>query len=327
MNDPANPSAQTLASRARFHKMAWAYLVYLLFVILFGAVVRISGSGAGCGQNWPSCHGEMLMIPDNIHTAIEYAHRQTSGLALPFSLVLAFFAFKRFDKGHLVRRGMVFSILFLLVEAGIGARLVLLNLVGLNDSWPRAYWMTAHLSSTYVLTAVTGLIVWASGRSEASETPTRQRKVGLQLLAGLGALYLVGATGAITALGDTLYPVEQLNELGATLRETLEADQASSAHFLRRMRMVHPAVAIFGGVFVAWLGLSLPGRAGAGPEDTNSVAGRRLAILVFVQLCAGVTNIWLGAPGWMQVVHLGMACIVWLALVWLAFGLWLKRRA
>ena len=305
--------------------MSWAYLVYLLFVILFGAVVRISGSGDGCGQNWPSCHGEMLMIPDNIHTAIEYAHRQSSGLALPFALVLAFFGFKNFERGHLIRHGIVLSILFLLVEAGIGARLVLLNLVGLNDSWPRAYWMAAHLTSTYVLTACTALIVWASAPTEADLVPCKRSKsTDRLLLGGLVTLYLVGATGAITALGDTLYPVEQLNEFGASLRQKLEADQASSAHFLRRMRMVHPVVAVLGGVFVGWIGLNLPARAGAPTLHPAHRWGRRLAVLVFVQLCAGVTNIWLGAPGWMQVVHLALACAVWLALAWVAFEMWLR---
>ena len=313
--------------RGSFHSLAWAYLAYLLFVILFGAVVRITGSGNGCGANWPDCHGEMLMLPDNIQTAIEYTHRQTSGFALPFALLLGYLGFRRFDAGHLVRKGMVVSIFFLLVEAGIGARLVLLELVGLNDSWPRAYWMAAHLTSTYVLTACTAVVVWASRTSRSpSPSPRGQQRVAGLLLAGLVVLYLVGATGAITALGDTLYPVEQLNALDASLRQKLEADQDSSAHFLRRMRIVHPIVAVLGGIFVGWLGLNLPKRAGVSEDHAAHRWGTRLAILTFAQLCAGVLNIWLSAPGWMQVVHLALACTVWLALVWVGFELWLSAR-
>ena len=54
-----------------FQRFAWGSLCYTVFVILFGAVVRISGSGAGCGQHWPTCHGEVAHLPRSIETAVE----------------------------------------------------------------------------------------------------------------------------------------------------------------------------------------------------------------------------------------------------------------
>jgi heme A synthase len=117
----------------------------------------------------------------------------------------------------------------------------------------------------------------------------------------------VSATGALTALGDTLYPVQ-----AAALGERWASDQATSAHFLERLRILHPIVAVCTALFLFRLG------SGA-LERLRSRAGlafaRCLIALVLVQLAVGCANVLLSAPGYLQVVHLLLASLVWLALV------------
>lgn len=315
-------------AQRRFHRFAVANLVFLLAVILFGAVVRITGSGAGCGQHWPTCHGEVLHLPSSVETTIELSHRVTSGLTLPLALVLLVMALRRFPKAHPARVGAALTVLFLLGEAAIGARIVLLGLVGLNDSLPRAYWMALHLTSTCLLTFSAGLMVWASSPAKAAAKHGAQlahrlrggpyRPVHWALFAALTVVYLVAATGAITALGDTLYPA-----IEGSVGEVLASDQSSGSHFLQKARVVHPVLAVVGGLFVLQTAIS-------SPDKIDSERARRyanvLAGLVVAQLVAGGLNIWLNAPGWMQVLHLGLACGVWLALVFLTLEALAARR-
>jgi cytochrome c oxidase assembly protein subunit 15 len=281
-------------------RFAAATLAYTAFVILFGAVVRITGSGAGCGQHWPTCHGDIAHLPKTVETAIELTHRVTSGLALVAVLVLWFVTFRDEPRGHPARRLAVGAVLLMLVEALIGAGLVLLSLVGKNDSVMRAIVMPAHLLSTYALTAVlTLLVVW---RAEARALLAPPRVSPLIVAGGL-ALVLISATGAVTALGDTLYAPEA-GSLGARLAE----DQASGAHFLARLRVVHPVLAVLGAALVAHAA-----------RRAGRPASRTVVVLCVVQVAAGTLNVFLSAPGWLQIVHLALALALWIAFVLLAY--------
>src|SRR5215813_13700333 len=66
----------------RFAKYTWFALAFNLLVIVWGAYVRASGSGAGCGSHWPLCNGEVIPGSPTIKTVIEFSHRLSSGLAL-----------------------------------------------------------------------------------------------------------------------------------------------------------------------------------------------------------------------------------------------------
>ena len=66
----------------RLARSAWAVLAYNVVVILWGAIVRATGSGAGCGSHWPLCNGVVLPNAEKASTLIEFAHRATSGIAL-----------------------------------------------------------------------------------------------------------------------------------------------------------------------------------------------------------------------------------------------------
>ncbi len=293
----------TATSANAYARYTWGVLWFTGAVILFGAVVRITGSGAGCGQHWPTCQGEVAHLPQSVETAIELTHRLTSGVNLLLVIGLYVWSRRVLPSGHTSRKAAGFTLVFILIEALIGAGLVLARLVGNNESGARAIVMSAHLVNTCLLTAALVIAAWTAKR-EASVS-LRPRGVEWVAVVGLIGILLVSMTGAITALGDTLYPV-------AAGEFDLAHATTDGAHFLKRLRIVHPVLAIavaLGLVYCA-------NRVGA--ERTSSPVGnlaRAVRLLVFVQIGAGAMNIVLSAPGWMQVVHLALATLVWVCVV------------
>jgi len=295
-------------AQAFCRRLAQATLAYTVGVILFGAVVRITGSGAGCGQHWPTCQGEVAHLPKTLATLIELSHRVTSGLSVLLVLGLAIVTFRAFEAGHAARRAISVSLAMMVVESLVGAALVLFGLVGNNASGARAVVMSIHLVSTSALTASLALTAFfAAGRTLRRFLPGCPLE--WSLAGALLGVVAVSVTGAVTALGDTLYPVDTTKAIA----DRLAADGAA-ASFLERGRAVHPllAVLIAGGLLaVAYKTAEIRPR----PEVVTW--SRRTIALVFAQITAGVLNIALSAPGYMQVIHLAVATALWLSLVWL----------
>jgi len=277
-------------------------LAYTVFVILFGAVVRVTGSGAGCGQHWPTCHGEIAHLPQSIETIIELTHRVTSGLSVLIVLVALGLTARALGWRHLATRGGLWSLGFLLVEALVGAGLVLLELVGDDASVLRAVVMTVHLTNTAALTLALSVAAWAFAKTEPTLGRGAPGQLGAILLIGVTILVISG-TGAVTALGDTVLPKGPVSAEGAAHALGQAMGTAPGAHFLERLRGVHPLLASLGAVLLLWQ----TDRLAAG------LARRVFPWLVGLQVCAGLLNIWLSAPGWMQILHLGLANAVWLA--------------
>lgn len=287
--------------QSRFARYAWMVLAYNVAVVLWGAYVRASGSGAGCGRHWPRCNGVVIPRSPSAETLIEFTHRATSGIALLAVVAMLWMAFRRFPAGHTVRKGAVWSMVLMLTEAGVGASLVLLELVAGNTSQARAWWMAAHLTNTFLLLAAIALTAWwASGGR-----PVRLRGQGLAGFLALAPIFLVllvGMTGAITALGDTLFP-----------KTAVGLD--SGAHFLQRLRVVHPLLAVGTAVFA----ILAAGRLRAlRPGRRTERLSRASSMFIGIQLVVGMLNIALLAPIHMQIIHLLIADAVWLALVLLA---------
>src|SRR3954454_17943714 len=92
-------------------------VAYSILVILWGALVRATGSGAGCGAHWPLCNGVMVQRAPTIQTIIELSHRLTSGIALLLVVGLAGWAFRARSKGHGARKAALFALGFMLSEA------------------------------------------------------------------------------------------------------------------------------------------------------------------------------------------------------------------
>ena len=285
---------------ANFTRYAWGVLGWNLMVILWGAYVRASGSGAGCGSHWPLCNGEVVPRAPRIETIIEFTHRLTSGGALLAVIGLFVWSVVLFPRSHRVRRSALASVVLFITEAALGAGLVLFDYVGLNTSVWRAFYVSLHLLNTEFLLAALILTVWFAqnpGREYGgSRTPL--------VIATLPAALIVMMTGAIAALGDTLFPA---SSLAAGIRQDLSA----ASNFLVRLRVLHPALAVLAAiVFIAAAFQYL--RSSARPLALKVLA------LTMAQVVAGAINIALLAPSWMQIIHLLMADLVWLALVLLA---------
>jgi hypothetical protein len=92
-------------------------LGYAIAVIIWGAVVRATSSGAGCGAHWPLCNGEVVPLAPRVQTVIEFAHRTTSGLILLLTAALVWAARSSYPAGHAARRAAGWSMVFVLIEA------------------------------------------------------------------------------------------------------------------------------------------------------------------------------------------------------------------
>ena len=304
-----------MARASSFTRYAWAFLAYLLLVILFGAWVRITHSGAGCGSHWPTCHGHIVPIDPSIETIIEFSHRLTSGLLGIFGLVLLGWAARRFGR-HRVTTASIVTLIFIVLEAAIGAGLVLKELVASDDSVPRAIVISLHLVNTLLLTGSAALAAWWS--TDARPIAPRALGTGTWILAtGLLALLATSMTGAVTALGDTLFPVGATEGVGVFERMT--GDLSPAKHFLVRLRIIHPVVAVVAAGIVYGVGAWV--RQHARDERTPRL-GRGLQHAVMAQVVVGFLNIGLAAPGWMQLVHLLLAQAVWIAAVLTTVSAW-----
>jgi len=293
---------------AGFAKYAWMVLAYNVGVILWGATVRATGSGAGCGGHWPLCNGQVIPLAPQAATLIEFGHRVSSGFTLLAVLGLVVWAFRAYPKAHPARLGAGLAAFFTLTEALVGAGLVLFQLVAQNASALRALSVAVHLANTFLLLAsLTLTALWASGGR-----PVRLRGQGWAawwLGLGLVGVLLLGISGAISALGDTLFP-------SSSLVEGLRQDFSPTAQFMIRLRVLHPLIAIAVGILVIVVAYSL---GSSGPDArTRRPLARALAGLVAVQWLAGIANVALLAPIWMQLLHLFLADLVWIVLVLLA---------
>ncbi|HEX6910379.1 MAG TPA: COX15/CtaA family protein, partial [Longimicrobium sp.] len=284
--------------QARFARFAWLVLAYNVGVVLWGAFVRATGSGAGCGRHWPRCNGVVIPRNPSAETLIEFTHRATSGVALLAVVGLLWMAFRRFPAGHPVRTGAAWSMVLMLTEAGVGASLVLLELVAGNTSQARAWWMAAHLTNTFLLLGAIALTAWWAGGGRRMRVRGEGRVAWLAL-APVALTLLVGVTGAITALGDTLFP-----KTGVGL--------SGGQHFLERLRIVHPVLAVGTAVFAV---AASSGIRRLRANRTTTRLTYAVAALFWLQVFAGVINVGLLAPVWMQLVHLLLADALWLALV------------
>ncbi len=288
--------------QSSYQWLAWSTVGYTLLVIMFGAFVRATGSGAGCGEHWPLCNGQVLPRPEQIETIIEFTHRITSGILLIMVLIGVVWAYRKFPKGHVIRHGATLSLVFVLIEAAIGAGLVLLQLVEENSTPLRAIAVGAHLFNTFLLLAVMTYTAWYTSRGYSERFRIRAKgKAVFMIITGLVLYGLVGATGAITALGDTLFPVG-----------SVAAVEGAATHFLIKLRVIHPILAVAVSFFIIWLAGFIRNE-GALPHVNRT--SYWLQIGVITQLIGGVMNILLLAPTWMQLVHLLLADLVMILFV------------
>jgi cytochrome c oxidase assembly protein subunit 15 len=286
-------------------RFAWAVLGYFIAVILWGALVRATGSGAGCGDHWPLCNGTVVQHAPRMDTLIEFTHRVTSGISFFSAVGLLVWTFLGTARRHLARGFAVASVAFTLVEAILGALLVKLGLTAHSQSPLRAPYLALHLTNTLLLLAALTLTAHFLSRRQGTTRDTVHVVAPIGALAGAFVLLVVGVTGSLAALGDTLFPA---TSLGAALAH----DFSATSNWLVRWRWTHPTVAFFASIFLIWLLVRASRRT---VHWDNRGVSALVLVLLAVQYVLGILDVVLLAPVWLQVIHLLGADILWAALV------------
>ena len=286
-------------------RFAWVVLAYFIAVILWGGLVRATGSGAGCGDHWPLCNGTVVQHSPRMDTIIEFTHRFTSGISFFSAVGLLIWTFAGTVKGHLARAAAVASVGFTLVEAILGALLVKLGLTAQSQSPLRAPYLALHLTNTLLLLAALTLCAHLLSRRQGFTRDTVRLVAPVGAIAAVIVVMMVGVTGSLAALGDTLFPA---SSLGAALAQ----DFSSTSGWLLRWRWTHPTIAFFASIFLIWLLVRASRRTA---HWDNCGLSALVLLLLAAQYVLGVLDVVLLAPTWMQIAHLLGADVLWAALV------------
>ncbi len=286
-------------------RFAWAVLAYFIAVIVWGTLVRATGAGAGCGNHWPLCNGTVLQHSASTNTIIEFTHRITSGLSFFSAVGLLIWTFAGTVRGHLARAAAVAAVAFTLIEAILGAFLVKLGLTAQSQSPLRPAYLALHLTNTLLLLAALTLTAHMLSRSRGYLRSTIRFVAPLGAIIGIIVVLLVGVTGSLAALGDTLFPA-------TSLASALAEDFSSSSGWLVRWRWTHPTIAFIASVFLIWILVRAAQRSAHG--DNRGLSALVLLLLA-AQYILGVLDVALLAPVWLQLGHLLGADVLWAALV------------
>ncbi|MNK07858.1 Heme A synthase [compost metagenome] len=294
-------------TRAQYKKFAFGLLIYTLLVILWGAWVRISHSGDGCGDTWPLCHGQLIPEAQRGKTWVEYGHRLMSGI---YGLVVIYFyvvARKVFPKGHYARKMALATLIFTITEALLGAKLVLFGLVTTNDTPYRAFVMALHQLNSFMLTGAVALS-YAGASFDQKLMPTSRLSKAIRFFPWI--IIAIGITGAWASLSNSLFPTE-------SLWQGLLDDLSSDSHFLVRLRGLHPMLAALGAGSLAlyfWI------QANTAESEALQKRSLQLSMILVVGIIFGVATLVFHAPVWMKIVHLALAHTIWVVLLqWIFF--------
>ena len=295
-------------------RFAWIVLAYFIAVILWGALVRATGSGAGCGDHWPLCNGTVLQHSPRIDTIIEFTHRVTSAISFFAVVGLLVWTLRGTVRGHLARAAAIASVVFTLIEAILGALLVKLGLTAQSRSPLRAPYLALHLTNTLLMLAALTMTAHLLSRQNGYLRSHVRLVAPVRASIGILVLLVVGVTGSLAALGDTLFPAE-------SLETAFMQDFTAQSAWLVRWRWTHPTIAFVASIFLIWLMVRAAQRSAY--WDNRPVSATVLLLLAS-QYVFGVLDVVLLAPVWLQIVHLLGADLLWATLVVLTARLTLQ---
>lgn len=280
----------------------WAAFIffYTLLVILWGAWVRISHSGDGCGDTWPLCGGKLIPEAQRGKTWVEYGHRLMSGV---YGILIAYFWWKcrkSLNRNLLAYRASLMTFIFTISEALLGAKLVIFGLVTSNDTPFRAFVMALHQINSLLLSGAIA-ICWVA--LEAGDSSLKiQNFFKSQTL----WILVFAVTGAWASLSTTLFPSE-------SLLSGLMNDFSGDAHYLVRLRILHPLVALSVGGFLIYR-LWKNNLDQNNSELVRKVSGQTtLAFLIAIAF--GASTLLALSPTWMKLIHLALAHTLWALLI------------
>lgn len=297
----------------RFRKILAALVVYTLIVILWGAWVRISHSGDGCGDTWPLCQGQLIPAALQKKTWVEYGHRLMSGLYGLFVLGLFLWGRKVFMDNHWARKAGLATLIFMIIEALLGAKLVLFGLVMNNSSVFRAVAMGLHQINSLLLMGAT--VVWyqfsrPNDQMETFVVNTQLKKnktfVWNSVFSGIIVCFLaLAVAGAWASLSTTLFPSE-------SLWEGLSKDFAPDSHFILKLRLAHPLLGLSVGFGISYYFFNLAQKWRRNPlRNWALINGWAFGLGVIF----GILTLLFLSPVWMKICHLAIAHILWITLV------------
>jgi len=278
------------------NKLSLYGLVVSVFSIIAGAIVRATGSGDGCGASWPTCNGEIIPELDTPSELIEFSHRSVSGVLLIITLIIFVKSFK--DEVPTLQKKIIWSLtFFVLLEALIGAVIVIYEWVGMNSSVPRIIAVPLHLVNTFGLLGAYTLLFHLTRNSKTTLNNFFDRgfKIGLFLF------LLSGATGSIAALADVIFPSD-------SFITGLAEDFDTNSEVLTRLRIFHPIVA-------SALSLYLYSEANR-LQNEYQVITKNIKLLIFLGVLLGVSNVISNIILPLSILHLLMADLLWILYVY-----------
>ena len=281
-------------------KLAWLTLSVNLLIILQGAVVRATGSGAGCGSHWPLCNGAVVPLAPTTETLVEYSHRLLSLGALVLGGWLLSRAYRTRRDNQALFGAATASFVFLILEALLGAATVLLGLTGENATLGRGIIVATHLVNSMLLVgSLTLTLIYARRGAPGAPKLRGQSLVGITLSVGLIGMLLLIFTGGIAAMGNTIFPPE-------SLATGFRADFDPASHLLIRLRVLHPLIAISVGLY---LFLSLGLSWWLKPVLQARHIARVLFGVYLTQMVVGTLNLAFLGPVVLQLLHLLLAVL------------------
>ncbi|HXE83075.1 MAG TPA: COX15/CtaA family protein [Gemmatimonadales bacterium] len=266
----------------RFSSLAWSAAVCTYLLIVLGAVVRITGSGLGCGDHWPLCNGHLFPPLNDIGTVIEWSHRLVAALVSILVLALAFYGWllsRRLPRDPGLAPGVgkptaaYVAVSLLVIQVLLGAITVKLEL----PAWS----IVLHLGTAMLLLAT--LLSAARARSPALSP--------VMVLAFVTVLF-----GALTA------------NLGAAAAchgfPLCNGEIWMSAGPLAWIQWIHRLLAYSLAMVALVWALRTPGR------TPKIVLG-----LIVLQITIGAAVVLLGLPSGLQAAHVAIGTAVWSAAV------------
>jgi len=308
MPTAALPIETKLPPSPALRRFAWGVLIYFIATILWGTLVRATGSGDGCGNHWPLCNGTVMQIDPGVKTIIEFTHRLSTGLSGFVVVGLLIWTYIGTVRGHLARPAAIASVALTVVEGILGAFLVKLGLTAQSQSPLRPAYLALHLTNTLLLLAALTLTAHFLGRTHGYLRSSIRLRAPFGAIATVVVVMIVGVTGSLAALGDTLFPASSL-----TL--AMAQDFSATSGWLVRWRWMHPAAAFLSSIVLIWL--LVRGAQRQAPWNNRRLSALVLALLAVVYTL-GLLDVVLLAPLWLQIAHLFAADCLWAALVVLA---------
>ena len=283
-----------------FRVLAVASLVVAFAQVTLGGIVRVTGSGLGC-PDWPLCHGQFIP-PFEFATLIEYSHRLSASVLGVLVLSTTIVVMMRYRPNRWGKNSILAALALVIVAALLGGATVLTEL---------AWWLRLlHLGIAEGVVAaliIAVVVSWrvggsASGNIAASESNGLSRwtiaaLVGVFLLI-LSGSYIVGAgygssCGTWPLCRGSLFPEG---------RPYIE-------HMAHRYFAVIVGVLVIAAAYSAWKSSRF---------STVGRTGLLLLIVFAAQILVGAFTVWLGFTAEIKAIHLSMATLVWIALVFVA---------